>query len=472
MWRQNFTGGMAKTRRLMPVLACCLVLAQPFSANPQDTPSSLATPETGEQPADGNPLESLTNQRNLTRQELDGLAKDLTLSKEKAQDLEVSIKTLEKSTQAMRAALVDSAAKRKDIERQIVAGEKTLGGYREREAVLRGSLRERRGILAEVLAALQRMGRNPPPALLVEPEDALSSVRSAILLGAVVPGIRHETEKLAGDLAELASLQKSITDERASMTGLLQSRLEEEKRTELLIEENRKRSADNALALEGERKRAQELASKATSLQGLISDLESQISSAQQSANAAREEEERRRNLSADEREKARLQAESGLPDKNRIAPAYAFSDLQNKLDLPVAGTILREYGDDDGTGHPANGIILATNPGMLVTAPADGWVVFAGAFRSYGQMVILNTGDGYHIVMAGMETMNVVSGQFVVAGEPLAVMGPKRTASATALALETDRPTLYIEFRKDGKPVDSRPWWSATDFGKARNDS
>ncbi len=472
MWRQIFKDAMTTTRRLAPVLACCLVLAQPFSAHPQETPSSPETTPTAGQPAGGNPVDNLTSQRNLTRQELDDLAKDLVLSKEKARDLEVGIRTLEKSTQAMRAALVDSAAKRKEIERQIVAGEKTLGGYRDREAALRGSLRARRGILAEVLAALQRMGRNPPPALLVEPEDALASVRSAILLGAVVPGIRHETEKLAGDLAELASLQKSITDQKTGMTGLLQAQLEEEKRTELLIAENRKRSADSAQALEDERKRSEDLASRATSLQGLIADLENQISSAQQSANAAREEEERRRNLSAEEREKARLQAESGLPDKNRIAPAYAFSDLQNKLDLPVAGTILREFGDDDGTGHPANGIILATNPGMLVTAPADGWVVFAGPFRSYGQMVILNTGDGYHIVMSGMETVNAISGQFVVAGEPLAAMGPKRTASATALALETDRPTLYIEFRKDGKPVDSRPWWSATDFGKAHNDT
>ena len=86
--------------------------------------------------------------------------------------------------------------------------------------------------------------------------------------------------------------------------------------------------------------------------------------------------------------------------------------------------------------------------------------------------MVILNAGDDYHLVLSGMDQVNVREGQFVVAGEPVAVMGAKRVASVNALALETDRPTLYIEFRKNGKPVDPRPWWSATVSGKVRNDS
>ncbi len=86
--------------------------------------------------------------------------------------------------------------------------------------------------------------------------------------------------------------------------------------------------------------------------------------------------------------------------------------------------------------------------------------------------MIILNTGDGYHMVLSGMDRITTGQGKFVLSGEPLATMGEKRVASATALALETDRPTLYIELRKDGKPVDSRPWWTGGDSGKAQNDS
>jgi septal ring factor EnvC (AmiA/AmiB activator) len=116
--------------------------------------------------------------------------------------------------------------------------------------------------------------------------------------------------------------------------------------------------------------------------------------------------------------------------------------------------------------------MVMATGPEALVTAPADGFVVFAGEFRSYGRMIILNAGDGYHLVLTGMDNVRTRQGMFVFSGEPIASMGTKRVASAAALALETDRPTLYIEFRKDGVPVDSQPWWTAKNTGRARNDS
>jgi septal ring factor EnvC (AmiA/AmiB activator) len=316
------------------------------------------------------------------------------------------------------------------------------------------------------------MGRNPPPALLVTPDDALASVRSAILLGAVVPGMRKETDRLTADLNNLAALQTASAKERAGLTATMTNSIEEERRMDLLLAENDKHSRSSAAELDAEKRRSEELAGKATTLEGLVASMESEISSVREAAQAARREEENRKLLTDEQRAQAKALADSGVPDKNRIAPAYPFGELKAKLELPVAGDILRQFGDADGTGHEAMGMTLATNPDSVVTAPADGLVVFAGAFRSYGQMIILDTGDGYHLVLSGMDTISTRQGKFVFAGEPLAAMGAKRVASATALALETNRPTLYIEFRKDGKPVDSRPWWTAKDTGKARNDS
>jgi len=410
---------------------------------------------------EADPTAELQRERDLTRSELETLSRTMTLSAEKAESLKQNIDALEKSTVSLRSALIDSANRRKQLDKQIAASGEKLADLNIRRDKVHGSLKERRGLLAEVLAALQRMGRNPPPALLVTPDDALASVRSAILLGAVVPGIRKETERLAAILAEKANFTTTVTNN-----------LEEERRMDLLIVENDKLSRKTADELEAERRHAKELAARATSLEGLIGSLETEIASVREAAALARAEEEKRRAMTDEQRQKAKELAESGVPDKNRIAPAYAFSDLKNKLELPVAGEIIRQFGDADGTGHPAKGMTIASTPGMLVTAPADGSVVFAGVFRSYGQVVILNTGDGYHLVMSGMDQIKTRQGKFVFAGEPLAVMGEKRVASATALALETDRPTLYIEFRKGDQPVDSRPWWAATGTGKARNDT
>ncbi|MGR9318999.1 murein hydrolase activator EnvC family protein [Rhizobium leguminosarum] len=455
-------------------VAVIVVSANPFVVRAQDAVPEAAqsAPQPATEPAPADPAAELAAKRDQTRAELETLSKTISLSTDKVSALQQSIADLEKSTESIRQALIDSAARRKALEKQILESEKKLADLGVKEDGIRRSLHERRGLLAEVLAALQRMGRNPPPALLVTPDDALASVRSAILLGAVVPGIRKETDKLAADLASLAALQTASAAEKASLTGTMTDGIEEERRMDLLLAENDKLSRSNAAELAAERKRSEELAGKATSLEGLVASMESEIASVRDAAAAARQAEENRKLMTDEQRAQAKALADSGVPDKNRIAPAYPFGELKAKLEVPVAGDILRQFGDADGTGHEAMGMTVATNPETVVTAPADGLVVFAGAFRSYGQMIILDAGDGYHLVLSGMDTINTRQGKFVFSGEPLAVMGAKRVASATALALETNRPTLYIEFRKDGKPVDSRPWWTAKDTGKARNDS
>lgn len=418
------------------------------------------------------PSTALREKRDEVGRELQDLSQTLKLSEQKATELQQGIAALEKTAGSLREALIESATRRKDLEKAIAASETKLAEYGLREDGIRKSFHERRGTLAEVLAALQRMGRNPPPALLVSPDDALASVRTAILLGAVVPGIRKETDELASDLHDLASLRVSIQSEKTTLLATLQSRQEEERRMDLLLVENDKLSRKSAAQLEEERRHSEDLAKKAVSLEGLIGSLENEIASVREAMDVARLEEEKRRQQTEEQRQRARDLAATTLPDKNRIAPAYSFAELKSKLELPAAGEILRRFGDPDGTGHPAKGMVIASSAGSVVTAPADAMVVYAGEFRSYGQMVILNTGEGYHIVLSGMDRVNTRAGKFVLSGEPIAVMGEKRVASATALALETDRPTLYIEFRKDGTSVDSRPWWVEQNSGKVRNDT
>ncbi|MGK9053486.1 murein hydrolase activator EnvC [Neorhizobium petrolearium] len=444
---------------------------------PPDLPASARAQETdlpprAAPPSPVDPTADLQRRRNETRGELEVLTKNMKLSADKAAAIEKNIADIRKNSADIRQALIDSATRRKNLEKKILESEKKIAEFKVKEDGIRASLHGRRAVLAEVLAALQRMGRNPPPALLVTPEDALASVRSAILLGAVVPGMRHEADKLIADLQSLTSLQAAALAEKTDVSNTIAASLEEDRRMDLLLAENEKLNKRNIADLDAERRRSEELAARAGTLDNLIQSLEGEIASVREAIDRARAEEERQRMLSEAERERAKQLAESGVPDKNRIAPAYAFSSLKQKLELPVAGDVLRWFGDADGTGHTARGMTIASSPGAVVTAPADGLVVFAGAFRSYGQMIILNAGDGYHLVLTGMDEVNARQGKFVFSGEPIAVMGEKRVASATALALETDRPTLYIEFRKDGTPVDSRPWWTAKETGRARNDS
>ncbi|MGL5734010.1 MAG: murein hydrolase activator EnvC family protein, partial [Beijerinckiaceae bacterium] len=119
-----------------------------------------------------------------------------------------------------------------------------------------------------------------------------------------------------------------------------------------------------------------------------------------------------------------------------------------------------------------ARGMTIAGRSGAIVTAPADAWVAYAGPFRSFGHLLILNAGGGYYILLAGMERMTVELGQFVIAGEPVAMMG-KTAAQAVsqpaAGGADTNQPVLYVEFRKDGASIDPAPWWARSDMGKVR---
>ena len=108
--------------------------------------------------------------------------------------------------------------------------------------------------------------------------------------------------------------------------------------------------------------------------------------------------------------------------------------------------------------GSTLKGISLQTREEARITAPADGWVVYAGEFRSYGQLLIINAGGGYHVLLAGMSRIDVSLGQFVLAGEPIAVMG---NAAPPSQGDDSSRPVLYVEFRKDGRPIDPDPWWA-----------
>ena len=446
----------------LPVLFLALVLnSGTLPANAQKT----SRPQQSK-------IDTLDKQRQREISALHEVASDIELSRERRAALENGIATLKKDQATIRTELVQAAKTQKKLTTDISESELRLASLAGRQDELKQSLHARRGVLAEVLAALQRMGRNPPPALLVSPEDALSSVRSAILLGAVVPEVRGQTERLIADLQELSNVRASIDNERGRLLATLEEQAAEEERLTLLLAEKRKLAVSNERKLADEARLSQELAERARSLEDLIATLGQEIDSVRAAQEEARLAAQNRSQESQRQREKARELARNAKPDAGRIAPAFQFASLKSKLELPVAGKARFGFGEDDDTGRPLNGMMVSTTPDAIVTAPADGWVVYSGPFRSYGQLIILNAGDGYHLVLAGMGSTNTDIGQFVVAGEPIGRMTSTKVASATALALASAEPTLYIEFRRNGKPIDPAPWWADNPSGRVRNDS
>ena len=331
----------------------------------------------------------------------------------------------------------------------IATSEAELRKLATERAALLAELGEKQDSLSQLLAALQRLEQNPPPALVVEPDDILSALRGALLLGTLVPEIRSEAEALAQKLDQLAQLEAGISTRRQEMAQEIQ-RLEAQ-RTELgqLVARKKGLVSQSSEELEAERKRTRKLAEKAKSLKQLLASLAEE---------RERQEAEAARRLAAEE---AAGDLERKRLEELQRAPKLAFAEARGKLPFPAQGQIVRRFGEPDGLGRETQGLMIATRAGAQVTAPADGEVEFAGPFRSYGEVVILNPGSGYRVLLAGMDKVTADVGEFLRAGEPVGEMG-SGPASVTLFGevVQDGRPVLYIEFRNSKEAVDSGPWW------------
>ncbi len=409
--------------------------------------------------------EQLEQRNDKNRRVYEQLKRQISLSDDRLKTLEKEVAAIRKDNASLTAALIQAAKTEKKISEDIEDIEDRLEALRKRDFDIRTSLKLRRGILAEVLGALQRMGLNPPPALLVRPEDALASVRSAILLGAVVPELREETEILIADLKSLTRITASITEERKRLAARIVEQIAEKERLGKLLAERKRLQDRSESEMLAERQKAAKLVGKATNLKDLIASLESEIGSIRRAQEEARRAEEERRKRQA-------ALANRPVPKANRLEVIRQFARLKGRLALPVSGRITTRFGAKDGVGGRRRGDTVQTQSGAIVTAPADSIVLYSGPFRSYGQLLILDAGDGYHVVMAGLDRINATLGQSVLAGEPVGAMGEVRLASAVAQRTGNGNPELYIEFRKDGKPVNPAPWWAERRSGRTGNDS
>ncbi|MEQ1955237.1 murein hydrolase activator EnvC [Mesorhizobium sp. CN2-181] len=445
-----------RTRRIAERLcrglaSAAMLLAASMPASGQQTSAT---------PASGQDAQAAAPQAEAKRAEYETVNREIELSADRVEKLAAEIAGVKQDYASITAALIQAAKTEKKLGQDIEEITGRLDGLKGQADIVRASLAERRGVLAEVLGALQRMGLNPPPAILVKPDDALSSVRSAILLGAVVPELRHETEILMADMAELSRLTGSIEAERGRLTASVTDQLAEQRRLSLLLEAKQKLQSETETELTAERLRAEELAAKAGSLKELIAALDKQAEKDKALADAAR---------AAKEKLLARDAEIAALPENNRTIAALPFEALRGQLAIPVNGRFKRRFGGKDDNGGVMQGDTVATQSGAIVTAPADGNVLYAGPFRSYGQLLILDAGDGYHVVLAGMDRITVALGRSVLAGEPVGAMGEARVASTLA-ENAADAPELYVEFRKDGKPVDPSPWWAERLSGRTGN--
>ncbi|WP_163848661.1 murein hydrolase activator EnvC family protein [Pseudooceanicola aestuarii] len=317
------------------------------------------------------------------------------------------------------------------------AYEKGLGALREslRRAVLRESeltaeLQSREGEIAQLLAVLQTMGRAPAPTLLLHPDGPTGTARSGMILADVAPALNARADGLRARLQEvrtLRALQESAVDQLdTGLDGVQRARTALSQAVSDRTDLPRRFTSDP----------------EGTAL--LIASAET-LGSFAEGLSAVAEGE------------------EGVAPDLPEV------TDRRGDLPLPVRGRVLRRAGEADAAGIIRPGIVLATRPRALVTAPFAATIRYRGPLLDYGNVMILEPQPGILLVLAGLDVVYGSAGEVIPEGAPVGLMGgedpgPGAILSDLSVGSGAERTeTLYLELRRENEPTDPEPWFAVT---------
>lgn len=441
------------------------------------------------------------------RRQLEEARRQLEEAKRRQATVKSNVVDIAREREQLNTQLIETAALIQRSEGRLSAIEQRISELEAQEKLLRGSLAQHHNQIAGILAVMQKMGRNPPPVMITQRDDALRMVRSAMLLAAAFPQVRDKALAISERINELIRVTHEVRTEgeklRSENERLNASRL----RLAGLMEARRQSLSEQQAELEKLRQEAAQIAARAETLDQVFSQLERAVEShtglgayekARKAAAAAEAEApaaapaqappagataadiagDLKQTLPPDGSTPAKEAAKAaptvvamapppavelapkGQPasfNPGRMQPAMPFSRAIKQLPFPVHGKRILSFGERSQSG-PSKGIFVETRHAARVVSPADGWIVYASVFRNYGPLLIISTGEGYHVVLMGMAQIEVQLGQFVVAGEPVGIMpSPPRGQDGQA---PSTTPSLYIEFRKDGRVINPDPWW------------
>jgi len=362
-----------------------------------------------------------TEARAQQTKQLQGVEAALQQSQKKGAALSANAAKLAKEVAALQSELVRRAAAAQSAEAGLSRIEASLADLKTRRAAKAAELAERRQALAASLAALLRLAATPPAAALVS-ASPVDVARGSLLLSLVVPILQQRAQVLEDELRALAALSRQIEHRQATAHDLAASLDLDRRQIATLLAEKSKLQRQTAAAAAASQARSAALAAEAKDLRQLLDKL-------------------------------ATVKPADASPE---VKPSNirAFPDVPGRLVQPVAGRVQDLFGMPDSTGSTGKGIEIETRPDAAVVAPFDGQILFRGPFRSYGEILIIQHDGGYHSLLAGLARSDAAVGQWVLAGEPVGVMGQSKDGN----------PKLYMELRRDGRPIDPAPWLGKSD--------
>ncbi|MBL4802703.1 MAG: peptidoglycan DD-metalloendopeptidase family protein, partial [Emcibacter sp.] len=403
--------------------------------------------------------------------ELENIQHKITKTSARARKYEQEAKRLGQEITGLRQDLVRAAKKIQDAEQDVYSREDHLDLLNRQERTLQDNLKARYGQMAKTLAAMQRLSQQPAELVAYRPDQAINSLRSASLLKILQPELKKRATIIREDMAELQIVRENITLEREELSGLLAALTVEQIEMNQLLAERRVKQKELRRATADERRKLKQFAAKAQNLQDLIARIEQEAKvragKIEQAALAAAKREAEKPKGSQNNIKQGKFKQAAKSKSARRKFDSFpvgglSFSKAKGHLPLPVRGSIGRTFGSKTPEGQASKGITIHTLPRATVISPHEGRIVFAGKFRSYGQLLIISHGPEYHTLLAGMTRLDAEVGQWVLKGEPIGQMATDTQTTKIGGAVVGQN--LYVELRRMGKPINPLPWIVARD--------
>lgn len=376
---------------------------------------------------------------------LDNLTKQQKTAEEKAGRLDKQEKIIRGEISSLKQDLVKASAQSRGYEVEAAQIQTQISKLESEESSIKAIILQDRETLANLLAALQRVKRNPPPTLLTSSKNAIDTVRAANLMASISRDLQQKSQILSARLTDLESVQNKMGISHQKYRK--NARAIDTRRTKIksILKDKSKLRGQLSADQKTQTEKAKKLAAEADSLRDLIARFEEQAE-----------------NITP--RLKPDIDSIPPVFPSPRIKPERGqappplyvsvhkgrFADARGKLSLPVLGRLSRRYGSKLKNGSRAKGVYLRTAPNAQVVAPFAGRIEFSGRFNG-GNVVILNVSNGYFIVLTGLAGTFTSAGELVKAGEPLGNMPLNPNA----------KPELFMEFRKNKTSIDPMPWIS-----------
>ena len=358
---------------------------------------------------------------------LEAVQQDLDKSREKRANLDKAARKAAAELRAVKRQGVNLARKMHRHSADADRIEAQLNSLEERERTKTEKMQQRKAQLSVTLAALQRLARMPTATLVAVPQSTDKTIRTAILLRAAVPELQRDAMSLGDDLRALTSLRDQISADKVALTDSL-ARLKAERKSLAALTSDKFKLLKNMKSAErAAAQKAARLSARAGNLRELLEKL-----SIRQNRPALR----------------APGSAPVALIPVPARKPAVTPPVTISRGVLPAPGRVVTTFGAKMPNGTLSKGVFVVTRPSAAVVAPIPGRVVFAGQFRGYGNLVILELRDKGHALISGMSRIDAQVGDDVLVGEPLGEMTP---STGTA-------PKLYFELRRRGRPINPMP--------------